>query len=105
MSAAKWGGGESKKARAVCAPMVRQGVPCCRCGKPVVEGQAWHADHYPVSREFGGTQVWPAHERCNTRDGGKRGARITNARKTERQDVAVNRQGVSSERSRGIRGV
>lgn len=84
MSTKVWAGNDSKKAREVCRPIVEQGGPCYRCRKPILPGQPWHADHI-VPREQGGSDdpsnLWPAHEHCNTSDGGKRGAQITNARR------------------------
>lgn len=87
MSRTKWNGNESTKARKYWEP--RLPVPCCRCGKPVVpieglRGKGWQVDHWPVPREFGGTEMWPAHADCNMSAGGKRGAEITNARRRER---------------------
>lgn len=91
-----WNGSASRRARAQHAPAVASGQAlCCRCGRPIMPGSRWHADHWPVSREAGGTATAPAHERCNTRAGGRRGAQITNSRRRTR--VAAN--------DRGIRGV
>ena len=58
-------------------------VPCCRCHRPVTPDQAWHVDHWPIPREFGGRDTWPAHAWCNMSAGGKRGAEIVNARRAE----------------------
>lgn len=77
----EWTGAESRRARARLAPAVRAGVPCCRCGRPILPGQAWQADHWPVAREHGGTHLAPAHARCNMAAGGRRGAAIVNARR------------------------
>ena len=77
-----WSGAQSRKARAKLAPAVRAGrAVCCRCGLPILPGQRWHADHYPVPRELGGTELAHAHEHCNTSAGGKRGAQLTNSRR------------------------
>ena len=80
----RWAGSEVTKARASWRTQLPQ--PCCRCGLPVTADpskphEGWQVDHYPISREMGGTQTWPAHSHCNTSDGGKRGAQITNARR------------------------
>lgn len=80
-------------------------APCCRCGRLVVPrpglpNDGWEPDHWPVPREQGGTQVWPAHSRCNRSAGGKRGAQITNARRTN-SATTTNRR----DHARGIRGV
>lgn len=80
----KWGGSQSRNARAQCVPLL--GQPCPRCGFPVVPdpsqpADGWHPDHWPIPREHGGTRVVPAHARCNTAAGGRRGAQLTNARR------------------------
>lgn len=111
----RWGGAESRKARAQWKPQVAAGVPCCRCGKPVVPRpwlphDGWEPDHYPVPRHQGGVATWPSHSpECNQREGGKDGARITNARRRERREIANPASTTActrpSERARGIRGV
>ncbi|PKQ22204.1 MAG: hypothetical protein CVT65_14495 [Actinobacteria bacterium HGW-Actinobacteria-5] len=114
--AKRWGGHESRKARAQWRPKVAQGVPCCRCGglvvpRPWLPHDGWEPDHYPVPRWKGGKVTWPAHSpECNQSEGGKDGARITNARRAERREIT--RPSVkpalpfaASEQSRGIRGV
>ena len=98
-----WGGHDSRKARAACAQLVAAGAPCCRCRRPILPGQAWHADHWPIPREQGGTQVAPAHARCNTSAGGERGAQVTNSRRRAGQQPPA--MSGPSERDRGIRGV
>lgn len=79
-------------------------VPCCRCGKPVVPNpqlphDGWQVDHWPVPREQGGTETWPAHSLCNLSAGGKRGAAITNSRKP----AVIKR--LNGKKDRGIRGI
>lgn len=107
----RWGGHESRKARAAWAPRVAQGVPCCRCPRPVLPRpwlphDGWEPDHYPVPRHLGGTQTWPAHSpECNQREGGRDGARITNARRRERAEQQHRPTHAAPERARGIRGV
>lgn len=98
MSATKWGGRTATNKRRDWAK--RLPVLCCRCGRPVLATQAWQVDHYPIPREHGGTETWPAHAKCNLSAGGKRGAQLTNARRA-RPDVKTTQR----ERSRGIRGV
>lgn len=79
-----WSGAQSRRARAQHAAAVRSGAAvCCRCGRLIQPGQAWHADHWPIPIEHGGTETHPAHARCNTSAGGKRGAQITNARREQ----------------------
>lgn len=97
MSGAKrWGGAESRKARAVCAPIAAQGGPCYRCRKPIREGQAWHADHV-VSREDGGTDepgnLWPSHDKCNESAGGKSGIKVAQAANRARRGRQRGTQG------------
>ena len=76
----RWAGRDVQRARAAWAP--RLPVPCCRCGRLVVPdptkpADGWQVDHYPIAREFGGTETWPAHTHCNLSAGGKRGV-LTN---------------------------
>ncbi len=104
VSKSGWSSTDSKRARAVCAPLVAQGVPCYRCRKPILPGQAWHADHI-VQRHSGGTDdasnLWPSHAKCNERDGGKVGVKITQAKLRAKRMQDNN----ETERDRGIRGV
>lgn len=106
MSRARWGGSEARRLRALWRP--RLPVPCCRCGRPVVpvdgvRGEGWQVDHYPIPREMGGTETWPAHATCNMAAGGRRGAQLTNAKKRSRKADESIRSG--DERIRNIRGV
>lgn len=103
MSRTRWGGSESRRARAQWEATVRAGgVICCRCKRPIIDdprlpGGGWQPDHWPIRREAGGTQTHPAHTRCNLSDGGRRGAAITNARRHQpRRD---------RDRARNIRGI
>lgn len=103
MSSSRWGGSASRRARAYWAP--RLPVPCCRCGLPVVpdpsqSSDGWQPDHWPIPREFGGTETWPAHAHCNLSAGGKRGAEIVKAKRSQRI-----RQPRNTERINNIRGV
>ena len=91
MSSSRWGGADSRKARAVCAPLAAQGGPCHRCRKPILPGQDWQPDHI-VSRAEGGTNdpsnLWPSHSRCNMAEGGRRGVKVAqeaNRRRRGRQ--------------------
>lgn len=61
----------SAKARARLAPSIAQGVAVCsKCGRPVVEGQAWDVDHL-IGQDVAPDLVhdpdnWAvAHRRCN----------------------------------------
>ncbi|MBK8445414.1 MAG: HNH endonuclease [Micropruina sp.] len=102
----RWAGSRVTKAREFWKPRVAAGLACSRCKKPILPGQSWQVDHL-IPREFGGMELglgntWPAHSRCNTSAGGKRGAAITNSRaKTKNNSSAVTK----SELDRGIRGV
>ena len=75
----RWGGHASTKARARIRPTLP--APCTRCGGLVTDEMDWHADHLERRGE-GGTDspgnMGPCHARCNTSDGGKIGAAITN---------------------------
>ena len=75
----RWSGREVTNARKHWA--ARLPVACCRCGRPVTADTPWQVDHWPVPREFGGTETWPAHSHCNLSAGGKRGAQITAAKR------------------------
>lgn len=98
MSRGRWSGSLSRRERAKHAPAIRAGIAvCCRCGLPILPGTPWQADHYPVPLEFGGTQTQPAHTRCNTSAGGKRGAQLTNAKRAAKT--------TASKRARNIRGL
>lgn len=98
-----WHGHASRSARAQIRP--RLPLPCCRCGRLVIPDpskphEGWQPDHWPIPRELGGTEMWPAHSHCNMSAGGKRGAQITNEKKARR----IN-QPRPHEHSRKIRGV
>ena len=75
----RWGGNDSRKARAIVRAMLP--APCTRCGEPVTEDMEWHADHVQEAA-FGGedraSNYGPAHARCNTSAGGRIGAAMTN---------------------------
>lgn len=86
MSTNRWGGADSRKARATLTPMVLAGTPCWRCNQPIRawlengqwKGQKWHAGHV-IGREDGGpddpTNLMPEHEHCSTSAGGRSGVR------------------------------
>lgn len=81
-----WHGADVRRERARWKP--RLPVPCCRCWKPVIPNPAlphdgWDVDHWPIPREQGGTETWPAHSSCNLSAGGRRGAEITNTRRSQ----------------------
>lgn len=100
----RWSGQASRLERERWQPLVNAGgATCCRCGRPIRPdpsrpGQGWEPDHYPIAREFGGTQTQPAHARCNRAAGGRRGAQITNARRHSTPTAAPRR-------ARNLRGV
>lgn len=78
---AEWTGNRSRAARRLIRARGRHQT-CWRCGVDLdlVEDE-WHAGH-KVDRMDGGSDLDVAAEcpRCNLKAGGKRGARITNAR-------------------------
>lgn len=102
MSTQKWGGNDSRKARAHCAPLVASGVACFRCRKPILPGQDWDPDHI-LDRAHGGTDdpsnLWPSHRRCNQSAGGKAGAAITNAKRNANR---MNARGKNAKPSRSF---
>lgn len=81
----KWGGGASRKARAVCRAMLPWA--CKGCGGMITAEtpeSEWHAGHREDRGQGGADQInnyEPEHARCNTSAGGKLGAAITNGRK------------------------
>jgi hypothetical protein len=84
--ARRWGGNDSRKARAIVAMMLP--APCTRCGGTVTAEMEWHADHIQEAMHGGGSEaanLGPAHAKCNTSAGGKLGAKITNGYKQENQ--------------------
>jgi hypothetical protein len=61
---------EHRKARAALLTAFRPGDPCCLCGRPMYGPTSrLHADHDPVTGGYRGL----SHERCNVRDGARRG--------------------------------
>lgn len=95
MSRGRWSGHLSRRERARHAPAVAAGAAvCCRCGRPILPGTPWQADHWPVPLEHGGTQTQPAHARCNMAAGGRRGAQLTNARRNPPPGRGKNIRGV-----------
>jgi 5-methylcytosine-specific restriction endonuclease McrA len=64
--------------------------PCIECGGIITKADSWHVGHR-VAAEDGGrprlANVGPAHARCNLKSGGKRGARVTNARRNRAKDI------------------
>ncbi|MFZ4843022.1 HNH endonuclease [Mycetocola saprophilus] len=64
-------------------------APCvnvCQLGGVVYPGQTWHVGHI-IDKSRGGPDtldnLGPSHAKCNTSDGGKLGAKITNAARTQ----------------------
>jgi len=92
-----WSGRKVTNARAYWA--ARLPLPCRRCGRPVLKTQNWHVGHIH-DRALGGSDrisnTYPEHARCNTSAGGKQGAAITNARRSQPR--------VDDARARGLRG-
>lgn len=99
----RWAGTPVTRARAYWA--ARLPLPCSRCGKPVIPDttkpdHGWQVDHWPIPRELGGTDTWPAHRTCNLLAGAKRGAQITNTRRNQ----TANTPAWAPETERKIRG-
>jgi len=86
----RWSGHQVTKARNLWRPVVEAGEAVCwRCGRLIVPDPSkpddgWQVGHL-VDRmdggEHGPTNQAPEHSRCNLSAGGKRGARIVNARR------------------------
>lgn len=86
-----WSGRTVTRARARWRPVVWAGdAVCWRCGRVIVpdpsrRDEGWQVGHV-VDRmdggEHGPSNQAPEHSHCNMRAGGKRGAAITNARRT-----------------------
>lgn len=80
----RWGGNDSRQARAIVRPMLP--AQCTRCPGIVTEDMDWHADHiqeHALGGESNASNYGPAHAKCNTSAGGKLGARMTNGYKQE----------------------
>lgn len=58
-------------------------LPCTVCRRPVLPGSTWHLDH----TDDGAGYLGPAHARCNTSKGGRKGGRARARR--ERRDVVT----------------
>ena len=90
--AQKWST-HSPKLRKLITPQLP--LPCVECRRPVMPGQKWDVAHIH-NAEHGGqptlANVGPAHQECNRRAGGKRGAQITNRKRR-----------ASADRGKGIR--
>lgn len=85
----RWAGAEVTRARAKCRAMLPH--PCRKCGVIITADEpetSWHAGHGLSRAEGGdGSDIEPEHARCNTSDGGRMGARITNARHRPASDI------------------
>lgn len=84
----KWGGNDSRKARAACRAMLPH--PCQRCGNVITAADpesSWHAghleDHATGGNDKDTANFAPEHARCNTSAGGRLGAAVTNSHKVE----------------------
>jgi len=83
-SGRRWGGNDSRKARAFVRAMLP--APCQRCGGIISADDpesSWHAGHITdavAGGEDNTSNYLPEHATCNTSAGGKVGAAITNAR-------------------------
>ncbi|MFD6178098.1 MULTISPECIES: AAA family ATPase [unclassified Isoptericola] len=76
----RYGGAHQAARRAWAARLPR---PCTVCGRPVLPGSNWHLDH----TDDGAGYLGPAHARCNTSKGGRKGGRARARR--ERRDVVT----------------
>lgn len=88
----KWGGRQVAKARNICRAMLP--AACWRgCGRVITPDwpeRDWHAGHINGRAEGGedtAANYLPECRWCNTSEGGKLGAAITNGRKTSIPDV------------------
>ena len=84
----RWGGNDSRKARAICRAMLPH--PCRRCGGVITAEDpeaSWHAghieDHATGGNDKDASNFAPEHAKCNMSAGGKLGARVTNSHKVE----------------------
>ena len=72
----------SQRARKIAAQQI--GMPCYRCGTPVLEGQMWDADHV-INAVDGGDEsaanIRISHRVCNRRAGGVEGGKRKAARR------------------------
>lgn len=79
--AQKWST-HSPKLRKLLAPQLP--LPCVECRRPVMPDAKFDVAHIQAA-EFGGaptlTNVGVAHQHCNRKQGGKRGAQITNRKR------------------------
>jgi hypothetical protein len=94
-SAEERGYGKAHRAeRARWKPIVDGGqAACCICGRWIEPGTKWHLDHTEDRSGYRGV----AHAQCNLRDGARRGARRTNARRQiEKQCATCQRPFVTS---------
>lgn len=85
-----WGGRKVTEARRAWA--TRLPVPCSKCGRDVEPDQPWHLDHLDAraiapQRTWDPANLWPAHKRCNERDGGRMGAQRRWAKAGRRPSV------------------
>ena len=63
---------------------------CWRCGGVIAEGQMFHMGHtVDVANGGAGSPLMPEHIRCNLHEGGRLGAKVTNARKARRDGKAM----------------
>lgn len=56
-------------------------VNCCRCGRLIVPGSAWHMDHTDDRSGYLG----PAHASCNVRAAARKGAVVVNGKGRRRK--------------------
>lgn len=84
----KWAGSIVTKARAIVGAMLP--APCWRCGRMLTKEDTWTVGHIEARGEDGEDRAGnyaPECPGCNFRDGGKRGAAITNGRRIEAVNI------------------
>jgi hypothetical protein len=103
-----WGGSTVRAARARWRPIVNAGdAVCWRCGRPIVPNpdlphdgwQVGHIEDLALGGAHGHENQAPEHSRCNTSAGGRLGAAITNARRSDRPTTTAR---LAPERDRRI---
>lgn len=69
------------RARVAAAHRRGQAVQCWRCPRPIMPGMAYDVGHLPGATGSALHELAPEHRGENRREGGARGAHITNSRR------------------------